>query len=222
MRDKRNLNLEKIFWQIKGMRHFFIIPFLIIFLVQPVYMYLILKAGYGFAQPYITDEIITEILQLYPPLSLWWAFWVLKKYLEDDDRELYYLYEKNKWHEIFAYNKLYMGTILLSMLFYSPITGIKLSFYYYICIASVCFFYTAFTYWLAYFIKSVTIILLPVLLYTFWVVAPYNYSVYNWSYVRLFNDNFFKGIVHSLIFVMAGIVFVYLGKRENHKYINYS
>lgn len=220
-KEHLNLILEKIRWQIKGMKGWFFIPFLVLCVIQPLYMLLILGVGYGFESVYVYDEITSEVMTLYPPMSLWWSLWLLRKYLEDEERELYYIYEKVKWKEIFLYYSLYMITAAVMLFAYARWLGIGQSCYLFICLAAMCFFYHALAYWFAYASKSATIILIPLLLYTFWVMAPYQYRLGKMNYTNLFYGDYLKGIFCSLLLFIAGFFFVEIGKRENKKYHNY-
>ena len=223
MRDKEYLRImpDRIRWQIKGMKTFFYIPHLILCILQPIYIYLVLWVGYGFENTYVFDEITSAILGLYPPLSLWWALWILKKYLEDDERELYYVNEKIKWTELFIYYMIYVFLASFMLLIYAHWIGIKQSLYLLLCVAALGYFYHASAYCLAYTAKSATIVLIPLLLYTFGVMSPYQYSMYKISYFRLFYGDYFKGILWSLGAFAAGAAFIQLGKRENKKYNRY-
>lgn len=223
MRNKRNIGMEKMVLEIKEMKKYFFVPFIIIFILQPIYMSFKLKAGYGTDLMYVEDEIISEAVRLHPVLSLWWPFFVLTKYLENEDREIYYLYGRIKWDEIFNFYKLYMIAVFVWILFCLTVIDVAMICYLYIFLMAVCFFYIAFTYWLSYFVKSATVVLLPILLYSFWVtMGSNNAALYAINYIRIFSGGFFfRGVLKSLILAAVGIAFVFLGKRENIKYIDY-
>lgn len=220
MRNQEYLenNREKIKWQIRAMRGYFLVPFILLYVIQPLYMALTLWVGYGFDREYVYDAITSEIMTLYPPLSLWWPLWLLKKYLEDDERELFYVNQKIKWDEMFAYYKIYMAAAAVMLLIYMLWLGVGQGIYLLICTAAMSFFYYAVAYWLAYVTRSATIVLIPLLLYTFWVMAPYAYETYGLNYKRLFYGEFVHGIIWCVIICILGVVFVRLGKRSNQKY----
>ncbi|MCH5253404.1 MAG: hypothetical protein J1F41_00670 [Lachnospiraceae bacterium] len=223
MRNKEDLKtfVEIVMWQIKGMKGYFFIPLYILYVIQPVYIFLVLWVGYGFKEMYIYDEITSAVMGLYPPLSLWWTLWVLKKYLEDDERELYYVDRKTKWMEVFTYYFLYTVASALILLIYSIWIGMGQSVYLLLCTAAMGFFYHAFAYWFAYLTKSASIVLIPLLIYTFWVMSPYQYQTSQIRYTRLFYDGIFKGILWSFAFFLLGVIFIKMGKWENRKYNTY-
>ena len=142
MRNQEHMNSvrEKVKWQIRAMKGFFAVPFVLLYVIQPIYMVLTLWVGYGFGREYIYDAIISETMTLYPPLSLWWSLWLLKKYLEDDERELFYVDGKVKWEELSAYYKIYTAATAIMLLIYMPWIGVWQGIYLLICTGSMSFF----------------------------------------------------------------------------------
>ena len=83
--------------QIKRLKFIFVVPIVFLFIIQPVYLVLTRMVSYGgFGKEYLKDAIIGEVYYLYPMISLVWSYFFLSKYIEDEDRELSYFYNKIK------------------------------------------------------------------------------------------------------------------------------
>lgn len=223
MSNKENLkdNYEITLLQIRSFGLYAYFPYLLIYVLQPIFMCMILAAGYGFGQFYVADEIVRETLYLYPPLSIWWHIMIVRQYLEEPGNELFYLYKKVKWDEIFRLYMIYAISLIIPMFVFSFFLGIVQGIYLTACILAISFLYNGFAYWFMYLTKSATIVLIPVLCYTFWVISPYNYQTAKWNYISLFFPDYISGIFWIILMIVFGFIFMLLGKKLNIQYKNY-
>ncbi len=223
MRNKKHLKVdyELTFLQLRSFGLSAYLPYLLIYILQPVCMCGVLAAGYGFDRIYIADEIIQETLYLYPPLSIWWTILVIRQYIEEPGNELFYIYKKVKWDEVFRLYAVYAGSLAVPLLIYSFFLGISHGIYLTACILAISFLYNGFAYWFMYMTKSATIVLIPILFYTFWVISPYNYQAAKWNYISLFYPDYLSGMFWIIVMIIAGRLLVFWGKRINIQFRSY-
>lgn len=83
-----------LYFQLKGIHLFAAIPILGLYLILPISHYI----AYHFYQnmDMLYMNIINECQYLCPILSVWWIFFVLEHYVEEDGHELLYIGRRNK------------------------------------------------------------------------------------------------------------------------------
>lgn len=160
MHTKKHLRL---YFYLKSMGKLRFVP-LIVFDV----LLLVLPAAYYYNNG-ASDDLQLHLLQLtqffMPLFSVWWAVFALREHLESDGNELLYAGGNHTiLKELVQLFLLAMGNIAVLFVFYSvllPEFAVES-----LRIVSACIFYFGLSYGLAFFVKSVTIVLLVLLLYT--------------------------------------------------------
>lgn len=201
----------------------FFFPLIAVYILQP--LYLLGSRSYafgGYGINYIRNAAVTEMLFLYPPLSLYWPYRLLSRYLEEEGRELEYLYRRDKWSEIFGCYLAWLLALLPPHIIYGTVfpngeTFIVL----YLFMSAVCFAYCGIAYWLAYFTGSALIILPVAMFYSFMVVTPYVYGLESIDYTSMYYKDFMEQLLNCCLLYAAGGVFALLGRRHNRRYHNY-
>lgn len=221
--NSKNTELKKygslLFWHLKGMGMLLLLPIISVYICQPVYLVLTRFFEFGgFGQQYIADALFSEVLFLYPPLSVCWVYWCLHKYTDSDEREVYYIYKKSKLKAVMSLYICYIITIGPAMLCFVILFDKAVFSSLYVFIASVSFVYCGITYWLAYFFGSTRVILPMLFGYSFIVTAPYSYGFEFINYTSIAYGSSMQRIVDALFIFVAGVVFWIMGYILNLKY----
>lgn len=160
MRAKKHI---KLYYHLKSMGALRFVP-----LVVFNGLLLILPIAYYYSNG-ANDDLYFHLMQLtqffMPLFSVWWVVFTLREYLESDGNELFFAGgNRTVWKELAAVFLIAMGNIAALFIFYSflipefTVESLR--------IVSACIFYFGLTYGLAFFVKSVLIILLILMLYT--------------------------------------------------------
>lgn len=160
MRTKKHL---KLYYHLKSMGALRFVPlvvFDVLLLVLPAAYYFNNGAGDGL------QFHLMRLTQFFMPLfSVWWVVFTMREYLESDGNELLYAGgNQTILKDLIVLFLLAMGNIAALFLFYSilipefTVESLR--------IVSACVFYFGLAYGLAFFVKSVLIVLLILMLYT--------------------------------------------------------
>ena len=213
---------ELLLEDIKRMRWFFYIPFIMILFIQPAYLILsLISSENGFEYYNVSYTIKNQIYFLYPLAGSLWTYWIMSRYTDDDDREIYYLIEKVKYKEILTLCLLFIVSIIIPICLYSIELGVINGGYLFITVSSIVFLYNILFYYGSYLFGSTKAVFTLFTIYTFIVMAPGNGDAYFISYYRLFYTDMFNGIINSIVVVIIAIILLILGIYKNRKYENY-
>ncbi len=160
MHTKKYIKLRFFLKSMGSLRFVPPVIFDILLLVLP------LKTYFNYGSGEKLEQHLLLLTQFFMPLfSVWWVVFTLREYLESDGNELFFTGGKKViLKELLMVFLLAMGNILLLFVIYfflQPNFSIECA-----RIISVCVFYFGLTYGIAFFVKSVSVILLSLLLYT--------------------------------------------------------
>ncbi len=222
-RIRRTDRMKRAVQRFRMMGKGFFFPLIVIYLLQPLYLLASRSYEYGgYGIDYIQDAARAQMLFLYPPLCLYWPYRLLSRYLEEEGREIEYLYSRNKWPDIFDCYAAWLLALLPPHIIYGKILQDMETFVFlYIFICAVCFAYCGIAYWLAYFTGSALVILPVAMFYSFMVCTPYVYGLESIDYTSLFYKTYVEQLLNCCLLFAIGGVFALLGQRHNRRYQNY-
>ena len=157
------LSIYSVKYYLKSIGGLRFVPLVIFNLILPVLIFI----GY---RKYGTSELfemeLLDLTQYFLPLfSVWWTVFVLREYLEADGNELFYIGGKRiivkELGLIFLVAMLNIALLVAVCVALLPSFIIES-----VRIISVCLFYFGLTYCMAFLLKSVTMTLLTLILYT--------------------------------------------------------
>lgn len=164
MYSEKHLKLtDKLRCSLKSMGGLRFPPLIIFNLFLPI---LILLSYRKHGPSELFEMTLLDLTQYFLPLfSVWWVVFVLREYLEADGNELFYIGEKKiilkELGLVFLLAMLNIMLVLALCSLLLPSFAIES-----VRIVSVCVFYFGLTYCMAFLLKSVSMTLLVLLLYT--------------------------------------------------------
>lgn len=203
------LQLKKTYLQIKNMGLFFYVPFVMYYVIIPVFVYA-MKQNY-FEYKDDIDRITEVCYSIVPIVSIWWVYLQLKTYLESDAREVFYIC-KGMASQTFTF-------FLLNVLCYLPIflmddaDGRIMALFLQMLI--IGFFLCSLLLFFSFFMKNIAVSVLFVI----------SYHLFSLSSQEVFFDFQYgnmMGVVdwmqQGVIFFLAGLLFWSLGVKMSHKF----
>ena len=203
------------------MRWYFFVPIILLVLIIPGYTVFSSYIGYGLEPVYLCTGFITIIGKYCPAVGLLWEIWILQFYIEDNGREISYIYAKNKWGILRIFLYFYCFIILIPIVGFMPFVGIDVAFYTYFWLCILSFWFYAFVYLLSYILNSVTLTIIPISMYVFFILNPINQYAYRYSYMRLIYPVDLGGLIRGIIFLILAVGVCFLGKLMNKRYVAY-
>ena len=220
---ERNLNnyIIELKNYIHAMRLYFYIPIVFLIVIIPIYVFTSCYIGYGLEFNYICDCFLTIMCKYCPAIGILWPIWVLQIHIENEGRELMYMDKKEKWSSLMPFLCIYYCFIFISVVTFLPFLGFTLAIYTYIWLCVITFGFYAITYMFSYLLKSVTLTIIPILMYVLFILEPINSYVYKYSYIRIIFPMEISGMVKCFIFFIVSFVLYWIGKKLNNRYSDY-
>lgn len=161
-------SLRKMISVLKGKGKISLAPVILIYIIIPILESILMQWLFDL------ETAVYRTAMIFVPLgSIIWIIIVFKPYVEDDGNEIYYLFNRSKWKEVFLLGILYVMLIIPMYLAYYFMLGDLYGLMLLIQLCVLSFAFGASVYFFIYLFRSVYAAYIIMLLYTFYSTAPY-------------------------------------------------
>lgn len=202
---------------IKSMGVSFYIPMIFNSVLIPLIVFLVARTG----NEYNITFAVNVLTQMFTPfLGSFIVCMHMTKYIDTRGNEIYFVLNKNKWHEVM---KLFIVYILTNTFWFAAYMLLDRSFgFEWLHIIIVTFLFMSASYCFCFLFRSVSLASIPSFLYTIYSVVGLKNLGGNFSYYEQAGMGAEKLLSKYVYFIVAAIVVISIGNALNNSYDKYN